>query len=726
MTIQAQAAILDYLASTTSSPDNDNVWPFFLRVAQAENIPDKLRACALFALHRCLQYRYGNEQKMLDVFAVCNKFVATPAGEKVAPENNWVLGPLARFAAVRTLARYSSDDEEVCVAPLIEIVDNGKDLDRAWIEDEPKFDVNWAFFTAAPWEWKKYHKSLELSFANSAVANLEVLSRPVLRKVALPKLLDLLINHKRYIMAKVLVALFMLDPLDKNCYFGELQKEQQEVLKTIDSLPELYSGNHLEEEFLNAFNIPTTYDELHKLVTTPLPAELVANPRYPTFEGLEDINWDGLNHAYGAAGDVPRLVRLVASPDPQKRRRAYNSLWSGPYHQGSVYSCDPPLAKWLIKLLQYEMVPGKDGLVHYLTHLAVSWPQSYEIERFCESKRLDSKYDERDDIKNTFEAVKSGFDVFLNLLQTSTQISLRVCCARILTFFPSQSGRSAPVMLDLLHNDQQVAKSSILRAALLVCLSNLAEPQTDQFNQLLVLSDSIWENTSEPRFARFSAACCSMKMRLDEPGVLPQPLKDFLLELACSEIKVPVEELQEHSKDDDESLAWPFETTKLITDLIAKRANEFTQVLITKMMNQTDSKSALDVIKVLVGITFESPSFHTSSSGRQADWYDMRGIVRTELQRKVLEAIVQCDAAWQDALTAEQLEASKPAVPFSVQGSPLQNMLNYALGLQGPATRSQLQLSLEKLDTLPPLSKDALAAGGDGDFNIYRIAKFND
>lgn len=37
--------------------------------------------------------------------------------------------------------------------------------------------------------------------------------------------------------------------------------------------------------------------------------------------GLDAVNWAGLTHAYGPAGDVPRLIRAPASAEPDEHAR---------------------------------------------------------------------------------------------------------------------------------------------------------------------------------------------------------------------------------------------------------------------------------------------------------------------------------------------------------------------------------------------------------------------
>jgi hypothetical protein len=51
--------------------------------------------------------------------------------------------------------------------------------------------------------------------------------------------------------------------------------------------------------------------------------------------GLEEIDWAGLRHAYGPAGDVPGLLRALASGSPAERSHAVQKLYGNIFHQGS-------------------------------------------------------------------------------------------------------------------------------------------------------------------------------------------------------------------------------------------------------------------------------------------------------------------------------------------------------------------------------------------------------
>ncbi|MER7584481.1 hypothetical protein [Kitasatospora sp. NPDC097691] len=55
-------------------------------------------------------------------------------------------------------------------------------------------------------------------------------------------------------------------------------------------------------------------------------------------------DWSRLNHAYGAAGDIPALLdRIAAEPSAE----LWSDLWSALCHQGTVYSASFAALPWL-------------------------------------------------------------------------------------------------------------------------------------------------------------------------------------------------------------------------------------------------------------------------------------------------------------------------------------------------------------------------------------------
>src|ERR1700741_1246542 len=54
---------------------------------------------------------------------------------------------------------------------------------------------------------------------------------------------------------------------------------------------------------------------------------------------LDSSKWAELSHAYGAASDIPALLRQLDSlPAAEGKQEPWFSLWSALAHQGDVYS----------------------------------------------------------------------------------------------------------------------------------------------------------------------------------------------------------------------------------------------------------------------------------------------------------------------------------------------------------------------------------------------------
>ena len=69
------------------------------------------------------------------------------------------------------------------------------------------------------------------------------------------------------------------------------------------------------------------------------------------FKGLDDIEWGRLEHAYGAASDVPALIRDLTAKDEQVVEGAIYELFGTIYHQGTVYPASVPAVPFLAEAL---------------------------------------------------------------------------------------------------------------------------------------------------------------------------------------------------------------------------------------------------------------------------------------------------------------------------------------------------------------------------------------
>ncbi|MEX3015313.1 hypothetical protein [Gymnodinialimonas hymeniacidonis] len=67
-------------------------------------------------------------------------------------------------------------------------------------------------------------------------------------------------------------------------------------------------------------------------------------------DGLDDISWDSLVHAYGPASDVPADLRALLSADENTAKDALWRLFGNIHHQGTVYLAAPPAIPFLTEI----------------------------------------------------------------------------------------------------------------------------------------------------------------------------------------------------------------------------------------------------------------------------------------------------------------------------------------------------------------------------------------
>ncbi len=113
----------------------------------------------------------------------------------------------------------------------------------------------------------------------------------------------------------------------------DLSANAVKVLKSLAQLDNVWKLPAFIE-MLEAKRIPSTKESLQKFIDDTSNDGV---KRLPTFEGIDDIPWHELHHAYGPATDVPNILRMLASFDGDTRASAQEALYSNIYHQGTVY-----------------------------------------------------------------------------------------------------------------------------------------------------------------------------------------------------------------------------------------------------------------------------------------------------------------------------------------------------------------------------------------------------
>ena len=85
---------------------------------------------------------------------------------------------------------------------------------------------------------------------------------------------------------------------------------------------------------------------------------------------LDQVDWKQLTHAYGAAEDVPALIRALMSQDKSKRAEAIYELFGNIWHQGTVYEATAYAVPFLIELLDSPNTPDRSSVACLLTSIA--------------------------------------------------------------------------------------------------------------------------------------------------------------------------------------------------------------------------------------------------------------------------------------------------------------------------------------------------------------------
>ncbi|WP_406430103.1 HEAT repeat domain-containing protein [Streptomyces sp. NBC_00631] len=87
------------------------------------------------------------------------------------------------------------------------------------------------------------------------------------------------------------------------------------------------------------------------------------------FDGLHDIDWASMEHAYGSAEEVPALLRALRSLDAGERRTALDRFYGAVHHQGDVYPSTAAALPFLFELVADGAAPGRAALVALLVSI---------------------------------------------------------------------------------------------------------------------------------------------------------------------------------------------------------------------------------------------------------------------------------------------------------------------------------------------------------------------
>jgi HEAT repeat protein len=207
-------------------------------------------------------------------------------------------------------------------------------------------------------------------------------------------------------------------------------------------------------------------------------------------EGLEEIDWGNLHHAYGSASDVPDLLRALTSPDREERSLAISDLYGNIWHQGTVYEATAYAVPFLIELLREPAVQDKAEILGLLQ--AISRGSSYleahqDMEWYRHERRTDAFQEQlREElvwVRNAAEAVCAGVPVYRALLAAQS-LKLRVWSAYVLANCTGRFPAVARALRARLRRERHpLARASLVWAWVSLCrearIRSLAGPPSD-------------------------------------------------------------------------------------------------------------------------------------------------------------------------------------------------------------------------------------------------------
>ena len=175
-------------------------------------------------------------------------------------------------------------------------------------------------------------------------------------------------------------------------------------------------------------------------------------------EGLDEIDWANLEHAYGSAHDVPELLRALLASNKNERDEAFYELFANIRHQSTVYEATPYAVPFLAELLLCVETPDKEGVAHllavisagvgyYAVHAsdgddAKKWEQILE----SKSKNLTEELKtEEAVVEKVREACEPHLELLLPYLRNQDS-EIRDSVATAYSFYPSRRNEFLPEM----------------------------------------------------------------------------------------------------------------------------------------------------------------------------------------------------------------------------------------------------------------------------------------
>jgi tetratricopeptide (TPR) repeat protein len=187
-------------------------------------------------------------------------------------------------------------------------------------------------------------------------------------------------------------------------------------------------------------------------------------------ERLQTVDWNALTHAYGAAADVPDLLRALADPDRQVRKDAYWELYGNIFHQGTRYPATAPAIPFLVELLADPATPDRHEILLLVTHLVTGQfsvaadPVMYAGE--SDARGAGGVADYPSILRDVYRAAEAGLPLYLDLVQHAETAAVRGAAAFLLACLWTHAAAVVPVLRRQLARESSAPGRASLAFAL--------------------------------------------------------------------------------------------------------------------------------------------------------------------------------------------------------------------------------------------------------------------
>lgn len=193
-------------------------------------------------------------------------------------------------------------------------------------------------------------------------------------------------------------------------------------------------------------------------------------------DGLDDIDWAGLGHAYGTAEDVPGLIRDLRSPSSKQRQDAIYALHGNIWHQGTVYGATAPAVPFLIEILGESAVPDRREVAMLLAMIADggSYREAHRDIAYSAEEQASPEFQagleqELGWARAARQAVLDGFETYRDRM-VDPEPSVRAAVAFLLGGLDELAERSVPLLRAVIPDD----KNDIAKASIFIAIGRLA------------------------------------------------------------------------------------------------------------------------------------------------------------------------------------------------------------------------------------------------------------